>query len=170
MKTAITPLLVGTLELDTDKGFSGRVTTDDSSRQSFQLNIFEDVTSDPGLLAGVAPVVDDFHTVSDRARSALGKLLAAQDESVLEFVRFHLEEIDDLDERLRETLDTFLSGDGLPGPVAESFLIDGLVFHKGSEGDLEFWIDFALAPEYSDEVLCLRFDSSRTPGTISWES
>ncbi|MFF2011795.1 hypothetical protein ACFVWY_22320 [Streptomyces sp. NPDC058195] len=170
METTITSALVGTLELDTGKGFAAQVTIQDTGRQSFWLNIFEDVSSEPGLLAGVAPVIDDFRTISDQAKSALGKHLAAQDEKVIEFVRFHTEEIDDLDENIQENLSMLLAGDALPDPLADSFQIRGLVFHKGAEGDLEFWVDLALAPEYSDEVLCVRFDGSRTVGTVSWES
>ncbi|MFG3552669.1 DUF2004 domain-containing protein [Streptomyces sp. NPDC047725] len=169
METAITSALVGTLEFDTAKGFGAHVTTNDAARRSLWLNIFDEVSSEPGLLAGVAPVIDDLHGLTDAARSALRESLA-QDEEVVEFVRFHVEEIENLEEDLGAKLNAFLSGDGRPDLVANVFQVDSLVFRKDADGALAFWLDFALAPEFSDEVLCVEFDHSRTVTRVSWES
>ena len=45
-----------------------------------------------------------------------------------------------------------------------------LVVSVGERGGLESWIDFTLAPELSDQLLVVRFDSDRHATGVSWES
>lgn len=166
----IVSALAGTLDVDPSSGFFGEVTLNDSG-EILDLHIFEEVSADPELLGGVGAVLDRFRNLATSAKAALRALLAAGvDEDVLEFIRFHAEDLDDLDDDLRGILSAFVSEGERVDDVVESFLTRGLVFHAGDDGGLECWIDLSLAPDQSDEVLCVRFDANRNVAVIDWES
>lgn len=170
MQTTITSTLVGTLEFDAASGFAGQVAVGGADGDSCWLHIAEEVSTEPRLLATVAPTVDAFHELVDQARSALRGELAEMDSSVVEFVRFHVEELGDLEGDFPAAARAFLSGTGSPAAMADLFRATGLAFHRAPDGELSFWLDFALVPEDSDEVLCVRFDADRGVSSIGWES
>ena len=162
--------LVGTLEVDPGGGFFGEVILNDSE-ETLQLSIHEDVSADSKLLGDAVAILDRFRSLEMSARGALrGRLAPGVDDDVIEFVRFHAEDLELLDGNLRSVLSEFLVDGGRVNDVAHSFRTRGMVFHTGDDGELEFWIDLSLAPEQSDEVLCVRFNASQSVTAIDWES
>lgn len=170
MTTMMVSALAGTLDVDPSRGFFGEVTLNDSG-EILSLHIFEEVSADPELLGGVGGVLDRFRNLVTSVKAALRALLAAGvDEDVLEFIRFHAEDLDDLDDDLRGVLREYVSEGERVDDVVDSFLTRGLVFHAGDDGVLECWIDVSLAPDQSDEVLRVRFDAHHNVAVIDWES
>jgi hypothetical protein len=164
MIVAITSLRVGRLGIDPATGFAGEVSLrSDDGAIGLWLDIFEDVSADAELLAGVPAVIDSFPELLDAAQASLA-VATQEGTQVLEFVESHATEFEN--PGLAAALAHVRSAED----VVRLLRPKSLVFHRGDAGDLEWWIDFSLPSERSDEVLAVRFDTSGSVTTIDWES
>lgn len=120
-----------------------------------------------GTQAHVLSLLEDLPQLYRRAKDTLHAAYP-QDETVEGFVSFHLEEIDHDD-----LCAAF--GVGEEGDLTSEMLFDALEpcavqITRDDDGGIGCWLDFTIGKEYSDEVLCVRFNAARQIYDIAHES
>lgn len=155
--TTLETTLFGTLEIDPEKGLVTEIELPGSPPLALDLDIFEDVASVPDLVAVVGPLLDGLPSHLWAAEAALREESDGEDSTVVEFLAFHTDE--------REV--------SLPAGADEDpvlALVPVRVVVHELDGAVAFWIDFAFAPEPTDQVVVVRFRGEHVVDSVDWES
>ncbi|MBC1429977.1 DUF2004 domain-containing protein [Listeria seeligeri] len=159
--------LLGELTYDTEKGLSIDTTVVlDNQEIAIDFGIFENITL-PEDYQSIEKLIDQIPELYQKAKTELLQQYTKGNATIDYYFEFHLEELED------DVLAKFKTEN--VENLAKDSLIKGLVlsdvwFACGYTEELDLTFDFRLIPEYSDELLVVRFDKNGEIIDISHES
>ncbi|MGY3777725.1 DUF2004 domain-containing protein [Isobaculum melis] len=169
-KELIETKLLGTLTYDTEEGLAM-----DKRDATFQLG-GQDITIDLDMHEGItlledyqsiAMLVEQFPKLYAEAKTYLLAQMAEENGTIEYYFEFHLEELTE------ETL-AHLKVDSVDQVtnqlLIENLILSGAWFSLDKNNGLELTFDFKLVPEFSDELLVVRFDRTGKILYVSHES
>lgn len=166
-KQLIDTKLFGELPYDTEKGLTMDATVLlDEVEVAIDFDIFEDITLQEDYQS-IASLTDQIPALYQKAKTFLLQQFAEGNATIDYYFEFHLEE-------LTEDVLTKFKVENVE-KLTNDILIKGLVlsevwFSCNIENELDLTFDFRLIPEYSDELLVVRFDKTGEIIDIAHES
>lgn len=159
--------LLGELSYDTEKGLSLDTTVLlDNQEIAIDFDIFENITL-PEDYQNIARLTDQISVLYQKVKTELLQQFVEGNAIIDYYFEFHLEELteDVLAKFAVENVEN----------IAKDDLIKGLVlshvwFAQNDKNELNLTFDFNIIPEYSDELLVVRFDDKGEITDIVHES
>ncbi|WP_271004770.1 DUF2004 domain-containing protein [Listeria seeligeri] len=159
--------LLGELAYDTEKGLSIDTTVLlDNQEIAIDFDIFENITLTEDY-QNIARLTDQIPELYQKAKTELLRQFVEGNATIDYYFEFHLEE-------LTEDVLAKLAVENVEN-IAKDSLIKGLVlsqvwFAQNDKNELDLTFDFRIIPEYSDELLVVRFDDEGEITDIVHES
>jgi hypothetical protein len=156
--------IFGTVEIGKNAPYVMRTISVNGRETNCGLYIADELESYPSQVVRLTEMLDAVDLFDRMAREILLKYLNEGNSTVIDFIDFHLEEVQaEIKEKLGvSSLDHTVFMHGLD--------LSTLGFHLDEDGKLELWCDYSIGKTFTDELLVVRFGSDEKFIEIAHES
>ncbi|MBC2254508.1 DNA-directed RNA polymerase [Listeria ivanovii] len=159
--------LLGELTYDIEKGLLiDTMVVLDNKEIAIDFGVFENITL-PEDYQNIARLTDQLPVLYQKAKTELLQQFTEGNATIDYYFEFHLEELteDVLAKFALENLENITKDDLVKGLV-----LSQVWFAQNNKNELDLTFDFNIIPEYSDELLVVRFDNKGEITDIVHES